>query len=70
MLQSDLNEFIKKIKDLGFLIKLDTNGAFPDKLEKILSEGNVDYVAMDLKNSPKKYPLTCKIKRTAKFNWQ
>ena len=59
LLQKGLAEFIREIKDLGFLIKLDTNGAFPDELSEILSTGNVDYVAMDLKNSPEKYPLTC-----------
>ena len=62
LLQQELSDFIKEVKDLGFLIKLDTNGAFPDALFKILSEGNVDYVAMDLKNSPEKYPLTCGFK--------
>lgn len=57
-LQSDLTDFILKIKDFGYAVKLDTNGYNPDVLEKILSEGLVDYVAMDIKNSKEKYPLT------------
>ena len=59
LMQTELYELIREIKDLGFLIKLDTNGAFPDALSEILSKGIIDYVAMDLKNSPEKYPLTC-----------
>ena len=47
---------------MGFKVKLDTNGTFPDRLEKILSEGNVDYVAMDLKNTFDKYAETVGIK--------
>lgn len=58
LLQSDIGEFIAKIKSMGYKVKLDTNGTFPDRLEKILSEGNVDYVAMDLKNTFDKYPRT------------
>ncbi|MCR5669376.1 MAG: anaerobic ribonucleoside-triphosphate reductase activating protein [Butyrivibrio sp.] len=57
-LRKELDTFIKKIKDLGFLIKLDTNGNHPDVLEKLLSENLLDYVAMDIKNSPDKYPIT------------
>ena len=43
---------------MGFLTKLDTNGAHPEMLEQILREGLADYVAMDIKNSPGKYLLT------------
>lgn len=46
---SDLPEMIKKIKKMGFLVKLDTNGSNPQILEKIIKEGNVDYIAMDIK---------------------
>ncbi|MBQ7800224.1 MAG: anaerobic ribonucleoside-triphosphate reductase activating protein [Oscillospiraceae bacterium] len=59
LLQNGIEEFMKKIKELGFLIKLDTNGAFPDKLSSIIDAKLVDYVAMDIKNCPEKYPLTC-----------
>ena len=58
LLHSDIGEFIAKIKSMGYKVKLDTNGTFPERLEKILSEGNVDYVAMDLKNTFDKYAET------------
>ena len=48
LLHADIGEFIARIKSMGFKVKLDTNGTFPDRLEKILAEGNVDYIAMDL----------------------
>ncbi len=54
-LQKDLVPFIKKIKAMGFLVKLDTNGYRPDILKEILSENLSDYVAMDIKASPEKY---------------
>lgn len=58
LLQPDLIEFIKKIKELGFKVKLDTNGYLFEKLKEILDLNLVDYVAMDIKNSLTKYPLT------------
>ena len=58
LLQPDIIEFIKKIRELGYSIKLDTNGSFPGKLKEAVNSGLVDYVAMDIKNSPDKYPLT------------
>lgn len=54
-LQKELPKFIKKVKAMGFLVKLDTNGAKPETLKKILDEGCVDYVAMDIKASPERY---------------
>ena len=51
-------ELMSKIKELGFLIKLDTNGYLPDKLEYVIKNGLVDYVAMDIKNCPEKYAIT------------
>ena len=48
--QSDLEFFMKKIKDMGFLVKLDTNGTNPDLIERIIKAGLVDYIAMDIKN--------------------
>ena len=50
---------MKKIKKLGYSIKLDTNGSFPKRLEKAVREGLCDYVAMDIKNSKEKYFETC-----------
>ena len=46
---SDLPEFIKKIKDMGFLVKLDTNGSNPEMLEDLIKNSNLDYIAMDIK---------------------
>lgn len=54
-LQKDLIPFIKKIKAMGFLVKLDTNGYRPDVLKEILSQKLADYIAMDIKASPEKY---------------
>ncbi len=58
LLQKDIFGFMKKIKDLGLLVKLDTNGAYPDLLKKAIEDGLVDYVAMDIKNSKEKYAQT------------
>lgn len=58
-LQPDLKEFLKKIKSLGYSVKLDTNGYRPDALKDVVNSGLVDYVAMDIKNSQSKYALTC-----------
>lgn len=60
-LQKDLPDFIKKIKAMGFLVKLDTNGYNPSVLKALLQENLLDYVAMDIKNSKEKYSLTCGI---------
>lgn len=59
LMQPDTVDFLKKVKDLGYDVKLDTNGFYPDKLKDILSSGIVDYVAMDIKNSEEKYAETC-----------
>ncbi|MBQ0102300.1 MAG: anaerobic ribonucleoside-triphosphate reductase activating protein [Firmicutes bacterium] len=58
MLMKDLPEFISKIKSLGYLVKIDTNGTFPNELKYIIDNGLCDYVAMDVKNSKEKYGLT------------
>lgn len=58
LLQDGIEEFIGKIKDLGYAIKLDTNGSFPEKLISLVENGLVDYVAMDIKNSKAKYMVT------------
>lgn len=58
LLYPDLGVFIRKIKEKGFLVKLDTNGSFPDRLSELLTMGLLDYVAMDIKNCPEKYALT------------
>ena len=61
-LQRDLPLFIKRIKDLGFLVKLDTNGTNPEMLEALIEEGLVDRVAMDVKNDPSLYGGTAGLK--------
>ncbi|MFB0919877.1 MAG: anaerobic ribonucleoside-triphosphate reductase activating protein [Oscillospiraceae bacterium] len=58
LLQEDLADFILKVRELGFLVKLDTNGAYPEKLESLIRRSLLDYVAMDIKNAFDKYPLT------------
>jgi pyruvate formate lyase activating enzyme len=56
LLHDDLIDFIKRIKDLRLLVKIDTNGAFPERLSELLEQQLVDYVAMDVKAPKKKYP--------------
>lgn len=58
LLQPDIEDFLKAIKDMGFMVKLDTNGTFPKKLKNVVRKGLVDYVAMDVKNCRDKYALT------------
>lgn len=58
LLQKDIIELMREIKKIGLQIKLDTNGAYPDKLKEIIELGLVDYIAMDIKNSKEKYALT------------
>lgn len=57
-LMPDLIEKIKQIKELGFLVKLDTNGTNPAIIKFLVDNKLIDYVAMDIKNSEEKYPLT------------
>ena len=55
LLQTGAADFLREVKSLGFAVKLDTNGCYPEVLAAILEEGIVDYVAMDIKNRPEKY---------------
>lgn len=57
-IQQDLPEFVRRIKELGLQVKLDTNGSHPQMLAKLIKEGLLDYVAMDIKNSPQRYLQT------------
>lgn len=59
LLQPDIIPFIERIRSIGLLVKLDTNGSFPEKLAEILDRGLVDYVAIDVKNSSARYAETC-----------
>ena len=58
LLRPELPALLEKIKELGYAVKLDTNGAFPERLEQIVRAGLADYVAMDVKNSPARYAQT------------
>lgn len=58
LLHPDIGDFLKEIKALGFLVKLDTNGSFPDRLISLVEAGLVDRVAMDIKNAPALYAKT------------
>ena len=58
LLQEDLESFLREIKAMGYAVKLDTNGSFPDRLQYLVREQLVDYVAMDIKNSLERYPVT------------
>ncbi|MBE6794720.1 MAG: anaerobic ribonucleoside-triphosphate reductase activating protein [Ruminococcaceae bacterium] len=58
LMQPDVEDFLRNIKDMGYSVKLDTNGTFPKKLKDMVRKGLVDYVAMDIKNCRDKYALT------------
>jgi len=55
LLWSGLTALLEKIKEMGFLIKLDTNGSFPARLKRLVDAGLIDAVAMDVKHAPAKY---------------
>lgn len=57
-LHGDLPDFIRRVRELGYLVKLDTNGTNPRMLENLIDEKLIDYCAMDIKNSPGKYGMT------------
>ena len=57
-IQKDLPELIRKIRDLGFPVKLDTNGSNPRMVEELIAQGLIQYVAMDVKNAPEFYGQT------------
>lgn len=59
LLNKDVADFLSEVKKMGFSVKLDTNGTFPDILKQLIDDKLVDYVAMDIKNSQAKYSLTC-----------
>ncbi len=67
LLQNDILDFIIKIKELGFSVKLDTNGSLYEPLKKIIDAKAVDYIAMDIKNSPEKYALTAGLRQSPRL---
>ncbi len=58
LLRRELPELMEKVRSLGYRTKLDTNGCHPKELKQILCRGLADYVAMDIKNDPARYPVT------------
>lgn len=62
LLHDELEDFIVLVKELGYQVKIDTNGCFPDKLKDLIEKKLVDYVAVDIKNSAKKYATTVGLK--------
>ena len=75
LMSPDTVDLIRKIKALGYAVKLDTNGSYPARLRETVEAGLVDYVAVDIKNSPDKYartagcpaPLVDKVKETVEY---
>ena len=63
LLQKDILPFITRIKEMGFLVKLDTNGSYPDALVALLDAKLLDYVAMDIKNARSAYSKTAGIEK-------
>lgn len=55
LMHADIADFLRRVREMGFLIKIDTNGSYPDRLKALVSEGLCDYVAMDIKASPEGY---------------
>ena len=62
-LHSSLKNLIIRIKDMGFLVKLDSNGNHPEVIKSLLDDNLLDYIAMDIKNSPSKYCITTGTKK-------
>lgn len=57
-LYTDLGRLLRSIKELGYQIKLDTNGFLPERLNELIADGLLDYIAMDIKNCPERYAET------------
>jgi len=66
LMQEDIVEFAEKIKEIGYLIKIDTNGMYPDKLKELIDKKLVDYIAMDVKAPKKKYEMLTGVKTDIK----
>ena len=62
-LSPGLRDLLSAIKELGFAVKLDTNGSRPKVLKELVAAGLVDYVAMDIKNAPGRYAVTCGVSK-------
>jgi pyruvate formate lyase activating enzyme len=62
LLQKDIVDFAGKIKKLGYLLKIDTNGCYPEKLQELINKKLVDYIAMDVKAPKDKYDNLTNVK--------
>lgn len=58
LMHRELPDFLKRVKEMGFAVKLDTNGFYPGRLRSLIADGLIDRVAMDIKNSPARYAET------------
>lgn len=63
LMNADIADFITKVRELGYAVKLDTNGSYPETLKNLIDRGLVDYIAMDIKNTPEKYAQTIGVKK-------
>lgn len=59
LMHADAIDAVSAAKALGYKVKVDTNGSFPEVLAELIDSGSADYIAMDIKNSPQKYAATC-----------
>lgn len=57
LLQADIADFILACREMGYLVKLDTNGAFPERLDDLITAKLLDYIAMDIKTAPERYSI-------------
>lgn len=64
LMNADIADFITKVRELGYAVKLDTNGSYPETLKNLIDRGLVDYIAMDIKNTPEKYAQTIGVKNS------
>lgn len=62
LLAGGIEEFICRIREMGYLVKLDTNGSFPDRLSALLEKGLLDYIAMDIKTTLDEYDRVCGVR--------
>ena len=58
LMNPDISDLLEQLKELGYAVKVDTNGSYPDRLREIVSAGLADYIAMDVKNAKEKYAMT------------
>jgi pyruvate formate lyase activating enzyme len=66
LMQKDVLEFVEKVKKIGYLIKIDTNGMFPEKLKELIGKKLIDYIAMDVKAPKNKYDKLSGVKTDIK----